>query len=389
MERLWIRSSRLIQALFIALLALFLRGYLATNGPIEYDEPVYVDNAIFYSTAIRNLQWELALNYELAIEHPVFNKLLYSVALLPFKPIVNGTSMPFDTPLNLVPNYYKLLAMRSVSVAAGSAAVFLLSLINPLAGLLLAVHTFAVKYSSVIYLEAVPLLASLGALLAAKKAFNEDPKGRSRPLVGWLILSALLVGITIASKYIYGVVALGIVLAVLLTHIRRCPKILLWLAGWGLACLLFFILFNPILWISPISRLSESIQFSVIYSNNDPVVLQKAYPVWQPVYWLMLSIPHHSQKLQPFFLRPGDYFILADTLIFMLAVLGLPSLVRRDIFMACWLVAGLFFLFLWRTKWPQYVMVIMPPFCMSAAHGLGLVKSGYCRLADFFDLALR
>jgi hypothetical protein len=326
-----INSSRIFQALLISLLALFLRGYLAVNGPVEYDEPVYVDAAILYSSAMRAQDWDQIFNSTYNIEHPIFNKLLYSIVLLFLKPIGKGIKMPFDTVLYTLPHFYKLLAMRLISVLAGTASVFILSLINPIAGLAFAIHTFAIKYSSIIYLEAVPLLASLVSLSAIHKAFDQLSSNKDRPTLSWLALSSFLTGIAIASKYLYGVVALAIVVGILLTSRYSKQRTMLWLAVWGGACLLFFLLLNPILWPSPISRMMESIQFSINYSGNDPVVNQKNYPTWQPIHWLLLSIPHHSQKLLPFFVRPGDYFILADTIIFILAVIGFPTLIRRTL----------------------------------------------------------
>jgi 4-amino-4-deoxy-L-arabinose transferase-like glycosyltransferase len=370
--------SRVTLAFVIALIGFVLRLFMAVMGPIEYDEPVYVDAAIHYAMDIRSGHWDQIVNSEENYEHPIFNKLLYSLPLLAFKPI-SGTSMPMDTPIHDVPDYYRLLAMRLISVTAGTGVVFLLSLINPIAGLAFAVHTFAIKYTSVIYLEAVPLLASLGALLALQKTFAA-PADRNKPDLNWLITGAVLAGMAAASKYIYAVVIAAAALAILLEPNLRSPKKLLWLGTWGLLSLFFFGLFDPVLWPAPVARLLESFQFSVRYSGQDPVVVQKAYPVFQPIYWLMLSIPHHAQKLQPFFYHTGDFLVLADTLIFVLAVIGLPTLVRHNRPMAIWLGLGLIFLLFWKTKWPQYVLLILPPFCLSAADGFERMRERYVRM---------
>ncbi|NMB90421.1 MAG: hypothetical protein GYA17_18830, partial [Chloroflexi bacterium] len=358
------RRARLTAAVLITALALFLRVYLAAVGPIEYDEPVYVDAAIQYAADLRAGQWGEILDDTYNYEHPIFNKLLYAASLLPFKAMPVGTSMPFDAPLYEVPNYYKLLTLRLVSAVAGAGAVFVLSLVNPLAGLALAVHTFAVKYSSVIYLEAVPALASLLAVLAAQRAFHPRDGGGRAWL--WLGGSALAMGVAAASKYMYGALALAVVVNALLQPGGRSLKTVRRLAVWALLCALFFCLCDPVLWPAPLARLLQSLQFSTNYSANDVVVNAKHYSVWQPLYWLLLSIPHHSLELSPFFLRPGNYFLLVDSLIFALAILGLPGLFKRYPAMFWWLAVGLVFLFAWRTKWPQYVMLILPAFCLSA-----------------------
>ena len=52
--------------------------------------------------------------------------------------------------------WQQVLVLRMISALLGAAAVFLLCLIHPLAGLFLALDTFGIKYTSVIYLEALP-----------------------------------------------------------------------------------------------------------------------------------------------------------------------------------------------------------------------------------------
>ncbi|HMD88159.1 MAG TPA: hypothetical protein VKF38_03260 [Anaerolineaceae bacterium] len=372
-----IMTVKVIRAILIALLALFLRTYLARIGLIEHDEHQYAKVAVDYSLAIRTGHWDQILTYSLNAEHPIFNKLLYAVALLPFKPIIGGNGMVYNFPLNKLPYYHQLLAMRLVSVTAGTIITFILSLINPLAGLAFAVDTFAIKYSSVIYLEAFPLLASLVALLAAEKAFKNSENGKGHKF-RWLILSSVAMGMAIASKYMYGVVGLAIPVGLLIKRSNRNLKSLSWMAGWGLLCIFFFFLFDPFLWLSPISRLQWSIMYFFNYPSS-PYVISKAYPIWQPLIWLLLSIPNQYQEFA-FSIQAGDYFVLGDTLIFILAVVGIPDLCKKNILMACWLLLGIIFLLFWGTKWPQYVMLVLPPLCLSAAFGANIFKDLYFRV---------
>ena len=76
-----------------------------------------------------------------------------------------------------------------------------------------------------------------------------------------------------------------------------------------------------------------------------------------------------------FFLGPANYFILADLVIFFLAVIGLPALYRKNKPMFLWLVVGLAFLLLWNTKWPQYTLLVLAPLCVSAASGFEFIRS--------------
>ena len=94
----------------------------------------------------------------------------------------------------------------------------LLAIVNPLAGLFLAVHTFTIKYTSQVMLEALPAFTSLVTVFCyvrykRKKAIVTS----SKRLDGWLISSAVFLGFTAASKYLYCVVAIAILIDWLFT----------------------------------------------------------------------------------------------------------------------------------------------------------------------------
>lgn len=376
-------------ALLISALALFLRAYLAYSGGVEWDEPVYVRSASEYAQALQSGDWNAFLNPTYNTEHPQFNKLIYGIGLLPFNPIATLAPVRFPVPLTSIPFWPKLLALRMISVLFGVLAVFVLSLIHPWAGLFLAVDTFAIKYSSVIYLEALPVFAALISFLTAQKALNgyqNRVTRREKGWMGWLLLSAVTMGMALASKYMYAAVALTIPLVVMVRAQGWKQKIpvLAGIAAWGALSLLFFLLCDPVLWSAPFERLQQSAQFSFEYANSKKVVVESAYPVWQPLYWLLFSIPQHAARLDPYSTRaipfamgPVDYFVLADSLIFILAVIGLPVFYKRNLPMFLWLLVGLAFLLLWQTKWPQYVMLVLPVVCLSAGYGLDWLLSWF------------
>jgi len=364
--------KRIHQALLIALLAFFLRFYLAYTGPIEYDEPAYTANVINLNLGLRQGNWNQILDSTDIFEHPQFFKLVYAAGLLTSKSIQK--IVPFQLgELRSVPYWPQIFSLRLVSVFFGAAAVFLLSLVHPLAGLFLAIDTLAIKYTSVVYLDALPAFACLAAFLAALKALEKYQKHAGRWAV-WLALSALALGMTAASKYMYAVPGIAIAAAVIWQGWKRKLPVLLGLAAWGLLSLAFFFVLDPALWHAPLVRLGESISFNVYYSRG-PHVMEVGYPFWQPIRWLLLPIP--QQPTQPevaFFVNPGNYFILADSLIFALAVVGLPAFFRQNKPMFLWLFTGLAFLLVWGTKWPQYTLLILAPFCLSAASGFDFIR---------------
>ncbi len=352
-------------ALIIFLMAIATRAHLAATGRIEYDEKDYAKAAVLYANDLQNGDWRAIIHEDFNYEHPTFNKLVYALALLPDAP-----RQPFDLSMHFsvskVKPQVEVIAMRWVSVIFGSLTVLFLALANPLAGLFLALHTFAIKYTSVIYLEALPLLAALIALQAFVR-FQKCGAGKTR--AGWLALSAVALGIAAASKYMYAVIGIVIVLYSGNCMIRSRRPALHWLAMWGVLSLLVFWAADPYLWADPAQRLADSIRFNIEFSQG-PAVKYTAYPTWQPVLWLWKSIPQQTYRFDPFFLQPEDFWITIDTWIFVLAVIGLPLTAKRAPEYFLWLVAGMAFLLLWSTKWPQYVLFVLPPLCVTAAYGV-------------------
>ena len=371
---------RIFVALGIGLLAFFLRTYQAYYSTIEYDEPIYVDAALDYTAAFQSGGLLNLSQVTYNIEHPAFNKVLYGAMLIQAKPVKRGNiSMPPEIQIFDLIHFRKIFAMRMFSVILGSLAVILLSLINPLAGFFLAIHSFAVKFTSVIYLEALPLLLSMVTVLAWSwylqylERSSERGPGKTWK---WPALSSVCLGLAAAYKYLYATAGIAIVIytGIWLAKTRKWSVIPV-LIGWGLGALLVFFLANPTLWPDPVGRLTESLSFSMVYSQNDPVVTVKNYPVWQPFVWLMAAIPQQDPKLTPFFVHLQDFFFAADPFIFLLAIIGLPSLYRKKPLYLVWWVVGLFFLLVWKTKWPQYILILLVPMSLSAAMGLTQLKS--------------
>jgi hypothetical protein len=191
--------------LLIVLAAFLLRAYAVANLPVDFDEPVYLRAAQHYAAALRAGDWDEIRNYAYVREHPPLMKLVYAL-------VIAGQPPAPDLPAELDENYIPPPALIQVGMAAraasallGTLAVLLIALVNPLAGLALALHTYTIKYTAQIYLEALPMLTSAVAVLAYARAQRQE-RGRA-----WWVLSAVALGLTAAAKYVYCVAGLAIV----------------------------------------------------------------------------------------------------------------------------------------------------------------------------------
>lgn len=368
----------------IILTALVVRMYAAATLPIDYDEPVYYTAARFYANLLQKGQAEtipvIVFNYE----HPVLAKLVYG-SLLSFFPSDGpywGNVWQFfgnNDPLLSAAHPEKVFTLRLASVVFGTVETAILAWISPLAGLLLAIDSMSIKYTSVIYLEALPAsLCMLGAALFSaalswlKQKEKLSFKGHSKELL-CLLVSALCLGAATAAKYQYGLVALAVGVVYLLTVIRArssdLPRYGLVLVLGALACAAF-IGSDPYLYPDPLGRLTHSLLYSLDYQNGE-AVRAAGYPFYQPLLWLSRPVTAFlDRKSQPMPMRGREFIFHLDTLIFLLAIIGLPSLFKKRPVFFAWLTMGLAFLLVWNTKWPQYALLVVGPLCLSASEGL-------------------
>jgi hypothetical protein len=355
------------------LLAFGVRMYAANRLDVDFDEPVYLGAGNEYANAIRTGKYKLIAHIRHTFEHPALYKLLYGVALLTERPVekFHESDLPRLAPIATVEAREWALTGRYVSVFLGTLAVATLAFLNPLAGFFLAIFTFSVKYTSEVYLEALPLLTSLLCVFAYLRWFESvhQKTFMSNSDVLWLSLSAVFLGMTAASKYVYSVagitIAVHFLIALLQGQIPR--RTFIFFIGWVCLSIFMFFVFNPYLWRHPWSRLLQTIAFHIKFQDSN-IVMAYNYPFWQPLRWLSgLGI---EQKA----LGSASAFIFRlDTFIFIFALIGLPRLFQQKRFYFYWLMIGLFFLLLWSTKWPQYVLIILVPFSIAAAEGVATV----------------
>jgi hypothetical protein len=362
----------------VVLLAGGVRLYAAQRLNVDYDEPVYLGAAVDYAHSMRSGNFKMLAWSDNTYEHPALYKILYGVLLLTQQPLdrLPDKDLPRLAPIASTAAGPWNVAARYLSVFWGTLAVLVLACVNPLAGLFLAVDTLSVKYTSEVYLEALPLLTSLLCALSYMRwdaVVRREPASSRRAWI-WLLLSAVFLGMTAASKYVYSIVGLAILIHFAVSVVRgRLPrKLILYLAAWAVLSLAMFLLFDPYLWPHPYSRLSKSILFHEVFQDSR-LVQQYHYASWQPLRWLSAFAAYYD-------LDPASAFLInVDTLLFVLAVIGLPRLYRTQPFFFYWLITGLVFLLAWTTKWPQYTVIILAPFSMAAAQGV----------LTFWDLARR
>jgi hypothetical protein len=355
------RDSRYLAALLIALLALILRWRAVVMLPVDYDEPIYMDAAARYAAAIRARDWNQVPSIRHTIEHPAVVKVVYALGILIW-PSGGGEALasperagPLDSATALVQSSDQYVPVgRAISLLLGVLQVALLALWSPVAGLFLAIHTTAIKYTSQACLEALPSFASLLSVTAYVRCARQQ-----KPVSGWLALSAVAIGVTAASKYTYLVAALAVI-PLIAWHTRTR----LWVLTLFLAIALFtFFLLDIELWADPFGRLRDSLLFHPAFSQSLPVQ-QMNLPWWQPLQYLSRALPWH----------PGVFVVGWDTAIFVLAVLGFAFLARRRPVAALWLAVGIVALLAWPTKWPQYTLIVLAPLCLSA--GMAVSAAG-------------
>lgn len=346
-------------ALAVALLAGSLRYLAMTRLPVDYDEPVYYNAAQGYAAALRSGDWAALPDADPNYEHPGLFKLLYGAVLAPLPP---GEPAPVEPSLVFDPSILaRLYTMRSLSALFGTLNALLVALASPAAGLLLAVHTAAIRYSAQAYLEALPMLLSTASVLAYMKSRREPN--------GWLALSAAALGLTAASKYVHAVAGVAIALDWLLHAARpgagegpgrrRLPRTLGLLLGWGALSLVVFAAANPFLWPDPVGRVGESLALLTSRAQTEHVQSFE-YGGLHLLAWM----------LTPVGLRAGAIITPLDTVTAVLGMVGFPRTWRECRVLALWWAVALAFLLVWTARLPHYVVVMVVPMAFCAAEGL-------------------
>lgn len=361
----------LIQAACVVIIAAGVRIHAAKTLYIDYDEPVYLEAAIEYASHIRSGRWNMIAWSETNYEHPPLFKILYGIVILPEPKLdqLNPSDFIMLSPMRESQLIGYGMPTRYLSVFFATLTAGVLGMLNPIAGLFLAINTISVKYTSQIMLEALPLLTSFLSMLSYHQFFRllNDPSRHKLVLFSYLVLSAIFLGITAASKFIYCVVGIAILIHFFTTwnQKHRSTKDLIAIIFWGLFSLIVFFVFNPYLWPHPWTRLQQTMMFHIDYAGSEHVI-RSGYPFWQPLRWLYNPFEYFDP-------RPISAFIIQfDWLIALMAVIGLYQSYRKQLLYFIWFTTALVVLLLWNTKWPQYILILMIPYCMISAQGVNL-----------------
>ncbi len=361
MKRVLQVGSRILIILLIIALAGFLRARAVDKLPPDYDEDDYLHAGQLYAAGIRQGDWSVFLRENYRPEHPPLAKIVYGFTLLTVKPFPLIPDQSVSAPISQNLPVEPLHTARRASAVLNLIEVAILTVLNPLAGFFIGIHTFTIKYASQVMLEGLPTLTSLLVVVFYMRFVKT---GRKRP--AWLILSAVSLGLTAASKYYYCISGVAVAAHWLWTtspvdRKLSARQLWQWLApflAWCTISLIFFFAADPYLWPDPIGRLKDSILFHGSYATSAQVQ-QAGYPWWQPLNWLMMSVPWH----------PGVFLISIDIIITILAVFGLARTRQKYPVYLLWLTLGLGFLLVWPTKWPQYILLITAPLSIAAAEG--------------------
>ena len=374
MDRLTVarRTVSAAAILLVAIVALGGRLLAANTLPIDFDEDDYLRAGQQYATGLQAGDPGVFLRDNYRSEHPPLTKIITGLVLAPLPPAPEIPDRPTTSPpANELPEPL-LTAARTTQAVFGAATAVLLAVVSPIGGLYLALHTWSVKYSSQVMLEAVPAFLSLLAVVLATRAWRSPLPGRRR---AWLVAAAVAFGMACAGKYLYGVAGLAIAIDWLWRTRattaapgggRSAAGIGRWalpVVAWMALGLVAFVAFDPYLWPDPLGRLAESITYHGGYATS-AAVQDTGWPSWQPLVWLMGSVPWHDS---------GTFLVTADLLIAALAVMGLRPMWREHRVFALWLGLGLAFLLVWPTKWPQYVLLVSAPLSLAAGLGTGLI----------------
>jgi hypothetical protein len=343
-------KTKSIQILIVLIIAIATHALAVANLPQDFDEPIYTEVAMDYARAIERGEFTAIIDNTKNREHPALVKLAYGIAIH-----FNGSA----------DNYSESLQTgRTVSAIFGVLGTIMLAFLDPFAGGLMAIHALFVKYTSQTYLEAIPL----AFMILSVFAFLKTDKAK---INGWFWLSAFALGVVTAGKFTYTPV-LVIVLAYLAFFEKKIP--FRWMLGFAVLAIASFFLLNVTLWREPLNRIMEALEFHANYQRGG-YVIEAGYPWYQPFNWLFRETPGDWHG--------GIFLYDIDPYIAAFAFAGIVREWKERRWLVVWLVSGMVFLLLWGTKWPQYILTIVPAICLMAAESARRFSKWVSRLSYY------
>lgn len=368
MDRRTLVARTLIRVLgvgTVAAIALATRLLAVNVLPIDFDEDDYLRAGQQYAAGLQAGDLGVFTRDNYRTEHPPLSKIVTGIAIAPLPASAEVPDRPTTAgPAGSLPEPQFTVA-RTVQAVFGALTATLLAVLSPLGAFWLAIHTWSIKYTSQVMLESVPAFFALATVMAYLVASRAGPRGRR---IG-LVAAAVAFGLACDGKYLYGVAGVAVVADWLWRSRPERPRdasaAARWIGGplgWLLLAFVVFLLADPYLWPDPVGRLWASIAFHGGYASSDAVT-STGWPSWQPLVWLMGSVPFHA---------PGTFIVAVDLPITILAAVGLRRTWERQRVFALWLLVALAFLIVWPTKWPQYLLILSTPLSLSAGYGARL-----------------
>jgi hypothetical protein len=356
---------------FLALIAAcalhlyFFQHFPPPGAPLN-DERVYTSAAVRYAFDLRSGRPQDVLFDDFNNEHPALGKLLYAAGVLTdwdingYEPVDPNTfASAHDDNFWAQPANARLLTdARITSAILGALAVYVLARINRLAGMLLAVSTPMLVYSSAAFLEAPGVLFSTAAVYMITRGSRDNA-----PTAGVLIASAITAGMAIASKFYFGIVLAPILyqLAGFRGSHQFARRAVLFL---GVSFLAFGLMDLPFF----VSGMAKSLAL-IGHNGLEYASGWGTQSINWPTHWYteftLLAFGFRS-----WFTDPSPFVLTIDPLIGVCAVLGGMLLLRRRSPIAIWLAAAVLFLGAYPVKYPQYTMLGVVPLCLTAAYGM-------------------
>ncbi len=327
-------NTKLIKILIVLIITIATHALAVAKLPQDFDEPIYTEIAVDYARALERGDFNAIIDYPEVREHPALVKLAYGIAIF-----FNGSANNYSGSLH---------TGRVVSAVFGVLGTLILAFMDPFAGGLMAIHALMVKYTSQAYLEAIPL----AFMILSVFAFLKTDKVKVNT---WFWLSAFALGAVTAGKFTYTPV-LVIVLAYL-AFIEKKIRFR-WMLAFALLAVTSFFILNVTLWHDPFHRIVEAITFHAHYQRGGHVT-EVGFPWYQPFIWLFMETPGDWHG--------GIFLYDIDPYIAAFAFAGIYREWRERRWLVVWLVSGVIFLLLWGTKWPQYLLTIIPAICLMAA----------------------
>ena len=271
------------------------------------------------------------IDYDFNYEHPPLTKLAYGLAILPLPaaPLIPEQTSPNVPPARSLPQPQFHVA-RTLSAALGTLEVLALAVINPLAGLFLASQHLDHQVHQPGHARAAAR-ADEHAGGAVLLQGQENPVSARHRDSGWLVLSAVALGLTAASKYTYCIVGLAIVADRRWQMPWRCassqtpahrPYAIRYppcaVRSSGASRRRHLLRYRPAL-VGGSVRAAGAVGALPRRLRAERACQGRAnFPFWQPLVWLLGPVPWH----------PGVFVVMVDTFIALLAGLGLSRLWR-------------------------------------------------------------